>query len=334
MIRRSDLLPVERVADLAVEGPSEAWLIRPLWGCTAVGVVGGAPKCCKSWFGLDVALSVATGTPCLDRFPVERIGRPLIYLAEDALPTIRARIESICRHRGLDIETVDLDVITAPNLRLDREEDQRGLAATIEAVMPSMLLLDPLIRLHRLDENSASEMSGLLSYLRELQRRFGLAIVLVHHASKKRRAVPGQALRGSSDLYAWGDSFAHLGWHRNELLLRIEHRAARAPDPIALELVSGPDGSATHLEAREDGFRSAETPSTSLSEAVIQLLLHAEQPLTRTAIRSSLRVNNQRLGQALRVLEERGILFRGPKGWTLIKKDAAHASPTQLSLLG
>jgi hypothetical protein len=32
--------------------------------------------------------------------------------------------------------------------------------------------LDPLIRLHRVEENEASQIAGLLSYLRELQRQF------------------------------------------------------------------------------------------------------------------------------------------------------------------
>jgi RecA-family ATPase len=64
--------------------------------------------------------------------------------------------------------------------------------------------------LHRLDENSAADISQLLGFLRELQRTHDTAIVLVHHASKKHRAQPGQALRGSSDLHAFGDSNACL----------------------------------------------------------------------------------------------------------------------------
>ena len=148
-----------------------------------------------------MAISVAAGTAALDHFAVSAKGPALVYLTEDALPQVRCRIESICRRRQLSIAQLDLHVITAPTLRLDQKADQDRLAETISVLRPLLVLLDPLVRLHRLDENSAGEISGLLGFFRELQRRFDTAIVLVHHASKKQRSQPGQALRGSSDLH-------------------------------------------------------------------------------------------------------------------------------------
>ena len=51
------------------EQPTQAqWLVRQLWGTAAVGVIGGAPKTAKSWLGLELAVSVASGTACLGRF--------------------------------------------------------------------------------------------------------------------------------------------------------------------------------------------------------------------------------------------------------------------------
>ena len=55
-----------------------------LWGASSVGVIGGAPKCAKTWLGLDMALSVATGTACLGKYAVPEPGPVLVYLAEDA----------------------------------------------------------------------------------------------------------------------------------------------------------------------------------------------------------------------------------------------------------
>ena len=39
-----------------------------------MGVIGGAPKCSKTWLALDMSLSVATGTACLDRYEVPEPG--------------------------------------------------------------------------------------------------------------------------------------------------------------------------------------------------------------------------------------------------------------------
>lgn len=304
-------LPMTRVADIEVETPAKRWLIEPIWGRADVGIIGGSPKSCKSWLGLDMAVSVASGTPLLDHFPVSHPGPTLIYMAEDALPMVRMRVESLCRHRHIDIQLLDLHVITCPALRLDLDKDQRRLANTLEHIRPHLLLLDPLIRLHRLDENSSSDVSRLLGYLREMQRAFDTAVVLVHHASKKHRAQPGQALRGSSDLHAFGDANAYLARRREHLVLTLEQRAARPPEPMTLQLLSGSDADDTHLAITS----ALPQPSESLSDRVRDTLQRAEEPMTRTAIRAALRVNNQRLGQVLQDLEDAGAALRTQQGW-------------------
>ena len=152
----AQVLPILKVGEIIPTPPHEAWLIRSFWAYQAVGIIGGAPKCCQSWLGLDMALSVASGTPCLDRFEVEQAGPVLIYLAEDALPAVHDRVAALCRHRQIDIRELPLYAITTEVLRLDLTDHQQRLRATIEKLKPRLLLLDPLVRLHRLDENSAA----------------------------------------------------------------------------------------------------------------------------------------------------------------------------------
>ena len=123
MLARDDqALPVTRVGELKSQEVACRWLVQDLWGASSVGVIGGAPKCAKTWLGLDIALSVATGTACLGRYTVSKPGPVLVYLAEDALPVVRERIEGMARHRGLDLDQVEIYVITAPVLRLDRDQ--------------------------------------------------------------------------------------------------------------------------------------------------------------------------------------------------------------------
>jgi len=308
-------LPVQQAAALERQPPEQTWLIQELWGQAAVGIIGGAPKCCKSWLGLDMALSVASATPALGRFAVPRPGPALVFLAEDSLPAVRARLEGLCAHRHLDIRGLNLYVITAPSLRLDQGPDRQLLEAMLARVHPRLLLLDPLVRLHRLDENSAAEISQLLGFLRALQRAHDTAIVLVHHASKKHRAQPGQALRGSSDLHAFGDSNAYLARQADRLILTCEHRAARAPEPITLELVCTPEGHQAHLEVRSE---RPPDPSASLLERALQVVQNASKPISRKALRDTLRVNNQRLGEALQTLNRQGAVVHTERGWMAV----------------
>ena len=202
-------LPVQPAHALAIQPPEHRWLIEDLWAAEAVGIVGGEPKCCKSFLALDVAVAVASGAPCLRWFRPARTGRVLLFAAEDAPHVVRARLVGIARAAGVAFETLDIQVITAPTLRLDLPEDQARLRETVAALRPTLLVLDPFVRLHRIDENAAAEVAPVLAYLRELERHFHTAVLLVHHARKgAAHARAGQALRGSSDLHAWGDYLA------------------------------------------------------------------------------------------------------------------------------
>src|SRR2546425_1754644 len=177
-------LPVVRAADLDEPDPAHRWLIASLWTHRGVGTIGGLPKCLKSWLGLDVAVSVASGTPCLDTFPVIDPGGVLLYMAEDAGHLVKARLAGLCHHRGLDLAALPIDVITAPRVRLDLATDQRRLAETVRRTPPRLLLLAPFVRLHQVNENQAGEVAAILGYLRALQRAHDVAVIVVHHARK------------------------------------------------------------------------------------------------------------------------------------------------------
>jgi hypothetical protein len=306
------VLPVVRVSQIAEDEIAERWLVEELWCARAVGVIGGAPKCAKTWLGLDMALSVATGTPCLGKYAVPEPGPVLIYLAEDALPVVRQRVDGMARHRGLDLAPLEIHVITAPVLRLDRDPDRMRLLETTRRLRPRLLLLDPLVRLHGIDENNAGEVAALLAYFRSLQRQFDVSVLLVHHTRKNAAggAAAGLGLRGSSDIHAFGDSNLYLQRGKEHLVLSTEHRAAPASPPIHLALVTtNPD--TTHLEAveqHEDGR------PRSLSERVLDKLTGG-MVFTRAKLRDCLAVKNERLGEVLESLERAGRLSRTAAGW-------------------
>ena len=178
----------------------------------------------------------------------------LLYAAEDALHIVRRRLDGICEAAGVALADLDIQVITAPTLRLDLEADRNNLADTVARLQPRLLILDPFVRLHRIDENASGEVAPLLAYLRELQRRYGVAVLVVHHARKgAANARAGQALRGSSEFHAWGDSNLYLRRDGDDLdpHRRASRRTvARRPSPsrslqrgpaLALEAVDPPE---------------------------------------------------------------------------------------------
>ncbi len=70
-MQNPDLLPVTRAADLPAVSSTHKWLVQDLWSAQAVGLIGGAPKSCKTWCALDLAVTVASGSKALGRFNAE-----------------------------------------------------------------------------------------------------------------------------------------------------------------------------------------------------------------------------------------------------------------------
>jgi hypothetical protein len=309
------LLPVEHAYRLAARAEERRWLVTGLWAEEAVGIVGGEPKCCKSFLALDLAVSVAAGTPCLRRFPVARPGKVLLYAAEDALHVVRHRLDGISAAAGVVLADLDVQVITAPTLRLDLDADRASLDETVANLRPRLLILDPFVRLHRIDENSSGEVAPLLAYLRELQRRHGVAVLVVHHAKKAAgRARAGQALRGTSEFHAWGDSNLYLRRHGDDLSLAVEHRAAPSVPAVALELAQRGDALALEVVERRP---AAEPPPASVDERITATLAEAGRPVPVAELRAACRVRTATLCDRLAVLAAQGRLTKTAAGYGL-----------------
>jgi len=309
------LLPHEPAHRLATRTEERRWLVTGLWAEEAVGIVGGEPKCCKSFLALDLAVSVASGTTCLRRFPVSRPGRVLLFAAEDALHVVRRRLEGICAAAGIDLAELDVQVITAPVVRLDLDADRASLDETVAKLQPRLLVLDPFVRLHRIDENASGEVAPILAYLRELQRRHGVAVALVHHSKKGGgRARAGQALRGSSEFHAWGDSNLYLRRNGDDLTLTVEHRAAPSVPEIALKLDQRGDALALHVVERR---AEPEPQPTSVDERITRVLADAGRPLPLAELRAACRVRNSTLCEHLSALTAAGRLVRADDGYQL-----------------
>jgi hypothetical protein len=113
----------------------------------------------------------------------------------------------------------------------------------------------------------------------------------MHHTSKNATdgVAAGQGLRGSSDIHALGDSNLYLPKIKELLILSSEHWAASAP--VHLELVAT-EAEMTRLEViadPDDGKRCG------INGGVVDLLVEG-QVLTRTKLRDSLGIKNERPG--------------------------------------
>ena len=246
-------------------------------------------------------------------------GPVLLYAAEESAATLRCRLQTITSLRGLDFDQLDVRVIVTNSLRLDRPDDQARLDATVTLHRPVLLILDPLIRIHMADENASADIAALLGYLRALQRKCGTAIALVHHVRKQVSSSTGAgySLRGSSDLYAWLDSFLYLRKNRDQLTLSAEHRSAPPLGPLQLELASLPDAG-VQLKTAALADPEADVAEDPLLSRIMLLLTNARESCTVEALRAKLQVRNQRVVLALRQLCSEGKVQRLAHGYAIV----------------
>jgi len=243
-----------------------------------------------------------------------------VFAAEDPLHTVRERLQGICAHHDLFLGQLDMWVITIPVMRIDHAEHRLLLEKTVAAVQPALLVLDPFVRLHAVDENLSVAVAPLLAFLRELQRTHGCAVALVHHARKGGGAMrPGQALRGSSELHAWGDSNLYVRRHKEQLSLTVEHRAQPSLTGIPLSLDINETTMA--LTAGEPQLqRPVVHERVSIApnhDRVLGVLAGFNGPVRVRQLREACRIRSDTLTRVLNDLRQSGRVNQTEQGWML-----------------
>jgi len=147
---------------------------------------------------------------CLGRYRVPEPGPVLVYWPRTLADRAATRRGHGPASRP-ELKQVEIQVITAPTLRLD----QRGIASNCSR-RPSGSGRGCCCWIRWSDCTGLTKQrqrSGrTAAYIRTLQRQLDLSVILVHHTRKNGAAgiAAGQALRGSSDLHAFGDSNLYL----------------------------------------------------------------------------------------------------------------------------
>ena len=319
--------PTRAPIELEERPREQQWLVDTLWGEQAVGIVGGEPKCGKSILALDLAVAVAAGVPCLRHFAPARPGPVLLFAAEDAGHLVRKRLQGIARAAGARFETLDIAVIDVPTLRLDHLDDRRRLQQTVERIAPRLVVLDPLVRpARRGREHRRRRRPHPRLPARPAAPLRDRRAPRPPPARKSGATRPGQALRGSSELHAWGDSNLYLRRRDRQTLMTVEHRAARGLEDIEIELME--DGEQPAFRLRQPppagGAPQPETPEGR----VLKALAAARTPLSQRQIRERAATRHKTVGAILQRLVREGRIERDAEGgYSIVAAATDKAAP-------
>ena len=201
-------------------------------------VLGAARAVGKSWWGMDLALKLAQGYGnFMGHFTVHRSARVLYCHGElddwgafDRWAKLTGGIDPpdglLETFEGWQIRVSNRRVYTTPQITDEVTVavlDGR-LEATIAAQRIEVLIIDPWAVFYGGRENSNDEAEAALRTLRDLQLRYGLAVVILHHFGKGDSArEPEDLWRGASRLADWAATRITLQAHYTPQQAAAQH---------------------------------------------------------------------------------------------------------------
>ena len=167
---------------LALEVAQREMLLAPILPERSLAMLYAPRGIGKSWLGLSMALTVASGGLLL-RWNAPKARRVLYVDGEMPLPDLQARLRLIATGLGRDLAQNTFQMLAADDtengINLASSEGQRALEENLGGV--DLLVLDNLSTLTTGSEGASDAWLPMQNWLLRLRRK-GIAVLLVHHA--------------------------------------------------------------------------------------------------------------------------------------------------------
>lgn len=191
---RSDTRPaILTWADLLAQPPEPPPQLRPGIPLVGVTVLAGAPKVGKSLWSSQTALETE---------------RPALLVMEEGSP---AGIAYRLRRQAADMGLTEppISVMHRHRIRLDNPASVRQLREVVAELRPTLVVLDPLNKLHGADENRPTQMTPVMDALAGIAYDYECAVLAIHHLSKpsaERRGDVWDRFRGAGSIRSGTDA--------------------------------------------------------------------------------------------------------------------------------
>ena len=246
-----------------LQKPIEAlnWIVEGVAVQSGIGWISGYPKMGKSFLAIDLGISVATGSPFLNHFPVRRMGDVLYIVKENSDASMINRLQKIASSKKVfDVRVWRSGQPIVSNLSstllIDASREFRFEPREVERVVQEMtryeastgrkivlVIVDPLsfsLPVGKFDINTFTDFqTKIVDPISHIIRRTGASVFVVHHQSKG----DNHTMLGSIAAEASFDD-------KISFLTKARTAAEYTPgDPVVLQ-ISHRDGSVVSLEAQ------------------------------------------------------------------------------------
>ncbi len=190
-------------------------------------LITGQQKAKKTMLGYNLSIALARGKSFAN-FTIKKPHKVLILSAEGGYYPNRDRIRKMVETAPVGNKD-NLAISFDTRIKIEDDKSYEELRQIIKERKPNVLVIDPFIKFHNLDENSAKDMGIVLERLRNLIEDFELSIILIHHLGK----ISSSGARGSSAISAEYDSGITIikTKDRNKCKFAYDLRHAFSPEP-------------------------------------------------------------------------------------------------------
>jgi hypothetical protein len=197
-------------------------------------VIVGPPKSKKTFLAQNLALAIASGKSFAN-FEITKPKKVLYFLAEGGYYPNRDRLQKMGAYFS-EKYMEDFMLSLFSYLPINHNDDYNTMYNLIKASGAEVVVIDPLIKFHDVDENSASQLSDVFGKIRGLINELKVSVILVHHTGK----VESRGGRGSSALVGEYDSCItiHKG---SDNAIKLSYDTRHTEPPVNNQICFNPD---------------------------------------------------------------------------------------------
>ena len=210
------------------------WLIKGWLQADALMMGFGASGAGKTFFVLDMALTIAAGLPDWHGHRVR--GGPVVYLAGEGHYGLKARVAAWVHEHGVDVDDI---YVSTSACDLNTDEGYSKVVREVRSydTQPVLIVVDTLNRFLLGDENKADDARSMIDRCGRLMQDFGCSVLIVHHtgvnSDNKDRARGSSAWRGAMDI----EIKVETSSGGQLLVTQTKSKDAEVPKPLCFDLV-------------------------------------------------------------------------------------------------
>lgn len=320
-------------------GGGVSWLVDEWLPDKSITFLVSPPESYKTWILLDLAVSVASGTPFLGRYQINSPGPTMIIQQEDSHEGLTDRLALIVEQKlnavpKLEGDTwqvpamPDLPIYVHPSrqLRFDNKKVMEELEQQIATIRPKVVMIDPLYSTTASTDNYMADLANQMMALKTFRDKYGCSFLIAHHS--KKNLDPDSTAREDS----WGsqflNAFLEAGWQvrrnpklaQNEIVVRRHSKVMGNQSPISLTFdISTKYPMKYQVTARQ--YESMAPASDNRQPAQANLLdLLQQGPMSQSDICGKTGKNRSTISRQIRQLEAASMVERMPDGRYKVKE--------------